>query len=70
MWQAFGVFMEIYARNRYFKSSVEQRIAKERRDENIVATSEAYGHIIKFQEQIEDLSKQLGEMREEVTKAS
>lgn len=46
---------------------MEQRIVEERRDENIVATGEARRHIIKFQGQIEDLTMQLGEMREEIT---
>lgn len=48
---------------------MEQHITKEHRDKNIITTSEARGHIIKFQGQIEDLTKQLGEMREEVTRA-
>lgn len=49
---------------------MEQCIAKKRWDENIIATGEARGHIIEFQGQIEGLTKQLGEMREEVTEAS
>ena len=45
---------------------MEQRIAEQRRDENIITTSEALRQIIEFKEVIEDLTKQLGEMREEV----
>lgn len=48
---------------------MDQHIAEVCWEENTVVTGEARGHIIDFQNQIEDLTKQLWEMREEVTRA-
>lgn len=42
------------------------RIEEAHREENLLATAEAHGHIIEFKGQIEDLTKQL----EEVVKSS
>lgn len=49
---------------------MDQHIAEARCEENIVATGKACEHIIEFQNQIKDLTKRLGDMREEVGRAS
>lgn len=64
------MFIEIDARDQSLQSSMDQHIAEVHRDENIIATGEDCGHIIEFCNQIEDLIEWLGEMREEVTRAS
>lgn len=48
---------------------MDQLIDEACREENIVATGEAHGQIIDLKNQIEDLTKRLGEMCEEVDSA-
>ena len=49
---------------------MDQLVDEVRCEENIMATSEARGHIIDLKNQIEDLTICLGEMQEEVNRAS
>lgn len=65
-----GVFMEIDAQDQFLQSSMDQCIVETRREENIVASGGAREHIIEFRNQIEDLTKRLGDMKEEVGRAS
>lgn len=60
--------MEIDTRDQSLQSSMDQLVDEARCEENIVATSEARGHIIDLKNQLEDLIKRLGEMREEVSR--
>lgn len=48
---------------------MDQRIAEAFREE-IMVTGEAHGYIINFWNQIKNLTKRLGDMKEEVGKAS
>lgn len=61
--------MKIDTRDQFFQSSMEQRIDEAFCEENILATGEARGNIIDLRNQIEDLTKRLGDMREEVGRA-
>lgn len=61
--------MEINARVQSLQSSMDHCINEAHHEENILATSEARGNIIDLRNQIEDLTKRLGDMREEVDRA-
>ncbi|XP_043805238.1 cell wall protein RBR3-like [Manihot esculenta] len=64
-----GLFMEVDARDHSLRESVDRQIEEARRDENLIATSDARGHLVAAREQIQTLQVELHSAREATKKA-
>lgn len=62
--------MEIDVRNQSLQSSMDYLVEEARQDENLAATTVCCEYIINLKGQVTNLTRQLGELREEVIQSS